>query len=172
MIILNSAEGDDKVVDGDTSGPGDDKKSIAKCPAGYKIKSCSITVGNVPDKSDGLLVDHDGAGTCTGFNSYLGQSVKAKGICTLGVEERNPCNGAKIQSLTYSVNSAVSPSSSCQGGYEMVGCLYHSWWSHIIRFYTIIHNYWTLLLFLLCSSSTQKDFVVKCHRLLYPFCFG
>ena len=172
MIILNSAEGDDRVVDGDTSGPGDDKKSIAKCPAGYKIKSCTITVGNVPDKSDGLLVDNDGAGTCTGFNSYLGQSVKARGICTLGVEERNPCNGAKIPSLTYSVNSAVSPSSSCQGGYEMVGCLYHSWWSHIIRFYTIIHNYWTLFIVFIVFFHNSKGFFVKCHRLLYPFCFG
>ena len=88
----------------------------------------------MPDKSDGLLIDVDGIkGTCTGYNSYKGSGVKARGICTLAVEEKSPCNGPKIPALTYSKNSAVSPSSSCPGGYEMIGCLYHSFWSPGIR---------------------------------------
>ncbi|KAL5254986.1 hypothetical protein ACHWQZ_G014437 [Mnemiopsis leidyi] len=122
-------EGEDKVVDGDTSEEGDDKKSIVRCPAGYTIKSCTIIVGNVPDRTDGLLVNHDGSGTCTGFNSYKGNGVKARGVCTLAVDETNPCNGPRIPVQTYARHSATAPMSRCQGGYEMIGCLYHSWWS-------------------------------------------
>ena len=90
-------------------------------------------MGDVPDKTDGLLVDNDGSGTCTGFNSYKGNGVKARGVCTLAVDEKNPCNGPRIPVLTYAVHSAVAPVSQCQGGYEMTGCLYHSYWSPGVR---------------------------------------